>query len=264
MAEERTDQGERTHEPTAMRLAEARKRGNVPRSGDLTAAAAAMAALIVLGLGARGMLDSLTSMTATMLDGRSSAAAWVNPAAENVGASATAAARPVIAYAGGLMAAMAALVALAAFAQVGPVWASERVAADWSRVSWSGGWQRMMSSRTLVRVLFAVLKIAAVCGSAWLVARPMLEAIAATPRLDAWSLAGQAGQMTLKVMFYAGVSLLALGMAEYLYQRRQHRSDLMMTRREWIDDMKRAEGSPAVKQKQKTVRLGNAKAARKS
>ena len=200
-----------------------------------------------------------------LAEGRAgSHAGYCDPAAGDAGSSATAAARPAIAYAAGLMAAMAAIVALAAFAQVGPVWASDRVAADWSRVSWSGGWQRMMSSRTLVRAVFAVLKIAAVCGVAWLVARPMLEAIAATPRLDAWSLAGQAGQMTVKVMFYAGVSLLALGMAEYLYQRRQHRSDLRMTRREWIDDMKRAEGDPAIKQKRKRMLLGGSKRDRRN
>ena len=62
MADETTDRDERTYEPTTMRLAEARKRGQIARSADLTGAAALLAALLVLALGARGLLEGLASM----------------------------------------------------------------------------------------------------------------------------------------------------------------------------------------------------------
>ena len=51
MAQQRRDElGERTREPTALRLREARRRGQVPRSVDLTSAAAALGAVVALGL----------------------------------------------------------------------------------------------------------------------------------------------------------------------------------------------------------------------
>ncbi len=71
MAQEPTDQtGERTFEATPLRLADARKRGQVPRSADLTAAAAGLAALLVLALAGPGLLDEMTSMPTALLAGR--------------------------------------------------------------------------------------------------------------------------------------------------------------------------------------------------
>jgi flagellar biosynthetic protein FlhB len=38
--------------------------------------------------------------------------------------------------------------------------------------------------------------------------------------------------------------LLAIALVDWLYQRWQHREDLKMTRREWLDDLRRSEGDP--------------------
>jgi len=266
MDEQRTHPDDRTHEPTTTRLTEARKRGQIPRSADLTAAVASLAALVVLFLGGRGLLTSMASMTASMLDGTRSATkagAWVDASRDDVGGAAWEAASPVIARAGGMLAAIAGLAALAAFVQVGPVVATDRAKADWSRVSLSDGWRRLWDKRTKMRALFAVLKVAVVCGVAWWAARPMLQRINATPRLDSWSLAIEAGRMTLSVMFYAGLSLGLLGAADYVHQWRQHRRDLRMTRSEWMEDMIRAEGRPEIRSKRKRAASQRAKDSRR-
>lgn len=254
MADPSTDNGERTHEPTARRLAEARRRGQIPRSADLTSALAVLAGLLVLCLGGRGLLEGMASTTALLLDGRGSAGkagAWVDPARDDVGEAVRSAASATVVRAAGLMAALAGLVAVAGLVQVGAVVATDRVKADWRRVSISAGWRRLRSSRTAVRALFAALKVAAVGGIAWWTARPMLGRIAAAPRLDSWSLASEAAGMTLRVAVYASLGLAVLGGAEYLYQRRQHRRDLRMTRHEWMKDMADAGTRPQVKRRRR-------------
>lgn len=247
MAERETNQtGERTEKATPLRLQESRKRGQVPRSADLTSAAAGLCALLVLALAGPGLLRDMTAMTAAMLDGRDMA---LDPARDDVGQAVTAAAGGAIARTGGILAAIAVLIAVAAFAQVGPLWATERIAADWDRVSMSAGWRRLMSSRTLVRAVFTLAKVAAVAAVAWWSARPMAGRLVASPRLDALAFAGEAGNLAAAVMLRIGLCLLVLGVAEYIYQRFQHARDLRMTRQEWLDDMKRAEGDPGTRRR---------------
>jgi len=251
MAERQTDQtGERTEKATPLRMEEARKRGQVPRSADLTSAAAGLAALLVLALAGPGLLREMTAMTAAMLDNRGVA---LDPARDEIGQAVRKAAGGAIARSGGIMAAIAGLIAVAAFAQVGPLWATDRIAADWDRVSMSAGWRRLMSSRTLVRAVLAVAKVAAAGAVAWWSGQQMVARMAASPRLDAASFAGEAGNLAATVMLRIGLCLLVLGLAEYLYQRFQHGRDLRMTRQEWLDDMKRAEGDPATRRRRRQL-----------
>ena len=251
MAQERTDRtGERTFEATPLRLADARKRGQVPRSADLTAAAAGLAALLMLALVGPGLLDEMTSMTTTLLDGRG---AGLDPARDDIGQTVSRAAGGAFAYTAGLMAAIAGLIGAAAFAQVGPIFARERIEADWSRVSLAAGWERLMSSRTLVRGAFAIAKVAAVGAVAWWTSEPMLERMLAAPRLSTLSLVGEAAAMAATVMLRVCLCLLVLGAVEYLYQRWQHRRELRMTRREWLEDMKRAEGDWATRRRRRQL-----------
>lgn len=251
MAQERTDQtGERTLEATPLRLADARKRGQVPRSADLTAAAAGLAALLVLALAGPGLLDEMTAMTTALLDGRG---AGLDPARDEIGQTVSRAAGGAIARTAGLVAAIAGLIGVAAFAQVGPIFARERIEADWGRVSIAAGWGRLMSSRTLVRGVFAIAKVAAAGAVAWWTAGAMLERMLRAPRLGTSSLVGEAGNMAAAVILRVGLCLLVLGIAEYLYQRWQHRRDLRMTRREWLEDMKRADGARATRMRRRQL-----------
>ena len=70
MPELYTDEsGERTEQPTPLRLAEARRRGLVPRSGELSSAVVVLGAVSVFALFGPRLLGGLAQMTAALLDG---------------------------------------------------------------------------------------------------------------------------------------------------------------------------------------------------
>jgi len=62
-----SDAFQRTEQPTRLRLIEARRRGQVARSRDLTGAAVLVAAVIVVCLGGGAMIGELTAMMSRML-----------------------------------------------------------------------------------------------------------------------------------------------------------------------------------------------------
>ena len=66
---EEMEQGERTYEPTPLRLDEARRRGKVVRSHELTCTLVMLGGLGLLALLGPAILAALVKMTGAMLDG---------------------------------------------------------------------------------------------------------------------------------------------------------------------------------------------------
>jgi flagellar biosynthetic protein FlhB len=115
---------------------------------------------------------------------------------------------------------------------------------------WPGlGLKRMFSSRSVVRAMLAIAKMAAVGFVAWITIADQLPQIASGCGLglsDQWSGAWtMLGQMAWRVALVLGV----LGVIDWAWQWRRHRQDLMMTRREVLEDLRRNQGDPLVRAK---------------
>ena len=82
--------------------------------------------------------------------------------------------------------------------------------------------------------------------------------------MDAWQLAGEAGSLACGVALRIGLCLLALGGADWLYQRWQHGRDLRMTPREWARDLRTMEGDEHVRRRRRELarQLGDSRALR--
>jgi len=239
MLRQRDETGERTYEPTPLRLAEARRAGNVPRSRDLTAAAVLLAGLGLLALLGGRLLDETVAMTASMLDGAGENAA-------NLDATAGAARSAV----GGLLGVLAPFLllltltgVLAGVGQVGLVAAPQRIHPDLSRVSPAAGLRRLWSQRTLVRFALSFVKIGAVAFIAALTLQPALPRLAAAGRLAPGQAAQFAGGMVLTLSLRIATALFILAVLDLLYERWKWQEDLKMTRREWLDDLKRMQSA---------------------
>jgi flagellar biosynthetic protein FlhB len=106
----------------------------------------------------------------------------------------------------------------------------------------------------LVRALLAITKIGAVVFVAWLTIGGALGQIADGCGLGvtgqwsaAWSLMGL---MAWRVL----VVLLVLGGIDWAWQWRKVRQDLMMTRREVLDDLRKTEGDPLMRSRMRKKR----------
>jgi flagellar biosynthetic protein FlhB len=243
MAPAHEDTGERTYPPTPLRLAEERRRGNVPRSADLAAAALLLGAVATLALLADRILGELTAMTAALLDGRQdplAAPADLAPAAWN-------AAAPLLGALAPFALAVVLLAVLANVAQVGLAASSHRVRWDWGRLSVGAGLRRVVSGRSAARTAFAAAKLLAAGAVGYVTVREAMPRIAAAGRLAAGELASEATRLAYRLSLRLTVALFVLALGDWLYQRWRHRRDLRMTRREWLEDLRRMEGGNALR-----------------
>ena len=96
-------------------------------------------------------------------------------------------------------------------------------------------------------------KIAGVAGVAFLTIRAELPRIVASAKLPVGELASQGGGAVVSLALRVGLVLLALAGADWLYQRWQHRQDLMMTRRELADEVKQTQGDAEVRRRHREL-----------
>ncbi|MBN1553232.1 MAG: EscU/YscU/HrcU family type III secretion system export apparatus switch protein [Phycisphaerae bacterium] len=245
----------RTQEATPLRRDEARRSGFVPRGADVTHVIVLLTAGVMLALLGPTLLAGVRSMTATLLDGR--AAPLANPAA--LFRATRSALLGVLLPAGGIIGACVAAAVLAGLVQNKPMTTFEPIRPQWSRLSITAGFKRMVSLRGGVRMLLAVAKLAVLGWLGAEVVRSGVKGFLNVAHCDANQFAGVlAGQMrsTLVPLMAA---LAGLAVLDWLFQRWQYRRDLRMTRQEWKEDLKRMEGDGVIRRARRKRQTMNRK-----
>lgn len=239
----RDETGERTEQPTALRLKEARREGQVARSSDLVATVGLLAAACVLAVLGGPVLAGLTETTAIMLDGAGRPAAGLDELVALLWEGLW----PVLAMLATGAAGVMVAVAAASLVQVGMLASSEAVRPDFGRIGLGRGMARLLSGRSLVRGVMACAKVAVVAGLAVWAFRPALPRIASCGARSAEGLAAEAGSLAGDLAMRILPALVGLAVLDWLYQRWRHRRDLMMTPREVREDLRRVEGDPLIR-----------------
>jgi flagellar biosynthesis protein FlhB len=239
-----TDSGqERTEQPTEKRLREARERGQVARSRELSGAAvvgACALALILLGAvmaqHAAGWLAGALSFDAAALEDTGRLPGQLALALGGAVAVAT----PLFAAAlGGAL--------VAGFGMGGWNFSTRALVPDFSRADPVRGLGRLFSVPALVEVGKALLKFAGIglcVALALLALAPELIGLASEPgTVGIAHAASMAGGM---LALLAG-TLVLIAAIDVPYQWFRHRRELRMTRQELLDELKDSDGRPEVR-----------------
>lgn len=230
----------RTEEPTPRRLREARRRGQVARSRDLTAAVSLWFVLAAVSLLVAPLVPLVVGSLARTV-------ALAGSAGES------AAAREAVVWTRlGLRLALPVLLAavLAALAcgivQVGGLFTLEPLRPRLERLSPAQGVKRLFG-RGWVEALKSLFKFLVVAGAALLAARGSLRELVGAARGDGAALAQALVGALARLAVAGGAMLLALGALDLLYQRWRHRRDLRMTREELRREQREEEGDPQLR-----------------
>jgi flagellar biosynthesis protein FlhB len=225
-----------TEEPTPRRLAEARRRGEVAVSRELSSAAALLAAVVVLAwdapaLTARSVATFRVSLTEAVSGGGPAAALTLAGSLALRMLAPTLGAVLLVGVATGL-------------AQTrGLVLAPVRV--DLGRLASAASWRRVFDGRAGLAVAQGLLKVALVGAVAALALRPFSGAVVvltgAPPARLLTTLGALAGRLGVRL----AAAGLALGALDALLVARRHQRGLRMTRDEIKREHREAEGDPA-------------------
>jgi flagellar biosynthetic protein FlhB len=239
---------ERTEQPTPRRREEARRRGQVPRSADLTAAAALLAALGVHVL-AGGWMAARSVQVLRRGLARMPEAHLTLSAAHGL---LVEAASTLLTLAGPALAAPALAAVAVQLAQTGfaPSWRAARPA--WERLSPRAGLARLLGGGTLAETAKVTLKLAALGAAAALSLQAAWPALLALGG-GAPALLSGTGRAAADLWLAAGLAALALGGLDWGHQWWRHQRSLRMTRQELREDLRETEGDPVQRSRRRAL-----------
>ena len=246
--------GEKTEKPTPKRVKDARERGQVAASRDLTMAAGTLAATGALVAGGGLMLHRLTgaiSETLTTFDARGHADITASTLAPLVTLGGTLVALSV----GPVALAAAASGALTSLGASGFNFSVKALKVDWRRLSPSNGLQRLSPKRAGIDTVKALLTCAVLGTIAWRTGRELATDSVALVWSTPGASAARAWAVGSRILWQAGFALLAIGALDYGIQRWRLMSSLKMTRQEVRDELRHSEANPEVKARVRRIQM---------
>lgn len=244
--------GEKTEQPTEKRLQDAKKKGQVAKSQDLTGAVLLIAAVGVIWLIGHYMGEMLLTL---VRDHLSSAASFKGSFTTEVAMSALS--RGTIEMFWILLPLFLVVVVfalLASYLQIGSVFSTESISPKFEKLNPVEGFkQKFLKARSYVEFAKTIIKLiitAVVAGYVmWQSREDIVHLISKNPDVAAPFTLGLVIEIGLKV----GLAFLVLGALDFLLQRLLHRRDLKMTKQELKDEYKETEGDPMVKAQRRSL-----------
>jgi flagellar biosynthesis protein FlhB len=243
---------ERTERPTGRKVREARQRGQVARSRELTAALSLAGVTIGLAwLGFRMVallgerlaagITGLAEHGHTAFDGTTLATViWADAG--------------VIARIAGPPALIAGAVSIAAsVAQVGLVVTPKALEWNWGRLNPSTGFAKFAPVTAGTEVLKSLIGVAVIGWIGYLLIRPAFEMAPALVGMMPTEAAHSGWNRVWSLLWRSSLALVALAAADYGVQRYRWFTSLKMTRQEVRDEAKMNEGNPDIKARVRKV-----------
>ncbi len=236
-------QQERTEQPTPKRLLDARKKGQVPRSRELTAALVMVSGAGACLLGGRKMLGDMADLLHSGLSFPVRAGADPEMMTEAF----------AVGIASGLGAIAPLLVVLLGAAVLSPTltggwsFSLEAMKPKLEKLSPAKGLKRIFGAKGLVELVKAMAKALVVTGVAVLLLLKLsgdLLALGTGPLLP--SLDAAAGLVGFALLILSA-SLILIAGVDVPFQLWNHKRQLKMTRQEVKDELKETDGRPEVK-----------------
>jgi flagellar biosynthesis protein FlhB len=245
MAAEAETGGERTEEPSQKRLQDARERGQVPRSRELTNFATMIggsATLVAIG----GSLSS--RMSQIMRQGLSIDAGQLrdpDSMFNSLGQACISAVTLLLPVFGALIA----LVLLAAVALGGWNFSAQAMVPDFTRLSPLAGMKRLFGLRGASELGKALLKCAVVGGVCAAIVSALFGDVLALAHMETRAAIGRGAGLVSWAFVWLCASMALVAIVDVPLQLFQFKSALRMTRQEVRDEAKESDGRPETKQR---------------
>jgi flagellar biosynthetic protein FlhB len=245
-----TDESQKTEEPTARRLEDARKRGQVPYSREINTWVVLFAAAVMIIMAGPGIGADLSNTLKAFL------AAPHAMAVEGPGLSKTL--HGLFLSVGKDLIAPFLILSLAGvisgFVQTGPIFSLDPITPDLDKVSILKGAQRLFSRKAVVELLKGIVKLVIVSLAATYALLPYFGGIEHFVGLDAAQSMFDLQALFLKLMTAILAVLFVVAALDYLYQRESFLKQMRMSKQELKDEYRQTEGDPHVKGKLKQLR----------
>ena len=237
--------GEKTEQPTAKKLRDAREKGDVAHSKDFTQTLLILALFGYLLGNASNIIESLGRilLVPAGLTGMPFEIA-LKSALEITLREALYLLLPIVLIVLGVG-------MFSEFLQIGVLLAFKKLIPSGKKLNPISNLKNIFSKRNLVEFLKSAFKISFLSVLVTMVVRDALPQLMSVPHSGLAGLQMGVGGMMFTLITNVAVAYVIISLADFVWQRRQHRKQLMMSKQEVKQEYKEMEGNPHIKGKRK-------------
>lgn len=239
--------GDKTEAPTPRKRMEAREQGNVAKSQDLTAAIGLLSGLMLIYIYSQSMFGQLLDITRLLGVPVIRAGDLVEP----VGMTASAVMWMLLPF----MIFIMIFTICGMLLQHGWLFSPKKLKPDASKLNPIKGAQQIFSGQSLARFVMGLLKFAIMGVIAWWVITGQIDQLLASSGLPVIGVLSMGSSMVYDLALKLAIVLLILAILDFLWARHRHEESLKMTKQEVKDEMKRMDGDPGVKRRQRETQM---------
>lgn len=250
MAEEQSGQ-EKTEEPTARRLQDARKKGDVGKSMEVPSAAVLLLGLLTIYLLSGYMLENFLNIlrhylgnlhTITIVPGNA-----VMLTIESM--------RYLAVLTGPLMAVIFITALVANYAQVGFLFTTEKMAPKYEKIDPIKGVARMFSMQTFANTVKSIAKLVIVGYVAYREIMKNLMDLLPLMDMEPYPILVFYARVSFWIFLKSALIISILAAFDYAFQRWQFLKKMKMTKQEVKEEAKMTEGDPHVKGRIRSIQM---------
>ncbi len=244
------DESEKTEEPTQKKLDDAKKKGDLPKSQEVTSWFMIFSATLFIMMFSGDMANALAGLLKNFLgnmhDMPVDGSGLINLAREVMLAVVAIVALPFLLFwlagvAGNLV-------------QFPPIFTTEPLKPKFSKISPMAGVKRLFSPTSMVNFLKSLIKLVLVSIIIAIIMVPKRDILDGTIQLDPADLIPLLRTLSLQVLGGVLAMLTVIAGLDYMWQRHTWHKKLKMTLKEVRDEHKMQEGDPHIKAKISAIR----------
>ncbi len=234
------------------RLEEAKRKGQVSQSRELTSLVAFIAAATVIYAAGPSMVESLLDFMRDVF--RTDLSSRMDLTGTHVLSSTMMKALRVVAAVGLPIALMGFFVsALASFSQVGPIFTFEPISPDLNKINPLNGIKRLVSMKQAIEAVRLTFKVAVVVLIAYLMVKPEVMNASGRFLLDPTTEIHLYGSTAWRVLIALVSSLFLFAVVDFILQKREFNKGLRLTKQEAKQESKERDGDPMIKARIRAV-----------
>jgi flagellar biosynthetic protein FlhB len=248
------DAGEKTESPTPRRREEAREKGQVARSNDLSAALLLLGGMIGLRFMGPNIMAVLIRSFRENLD-VTDPSAFVSADVVSITASIGMA---LLSAAGPIMLLLVLLAVVSNVLQIGLRFTTQPLQPKLDKLNPITGFSRIFSARTVVQFVINLLKLGIVTLVAYYGIRGRMDQIMLALGVSGWPQLILISTVLYQLGLQLAFALLLIALLDFGWQRYKFERDLRMSKQEVKEEMRRMEGDPILKQRRRRMQLAAA------
>lgn len=238
-------EGEKTEDPTPKHRREARQKGQVARSTELTSSLLLIVTFTTLYLMFPALLGRFMEFTETF---------WreiphIEYTISEVHQLFITFMLEGMRFVGPIMIAAVIVGIVANGLQIGLLFTGQPLIPKLEKIDPFQGFKKIFSKRSMVELVKSIIKMVIIGFIAYMLFLDQIDEMPTLFAMPVMQIASLVGNLTWTMIFQFGLALLGLSLLDFIYQVWEHEQNLKMTKQQVKDEYKQTEGDPQVRSK---------------